>query len=144
MCAWRNRCAANWYGYSSTGPPGTAIDAGSGLRRLSFTSQIKNDKFARSCKRLRRISSQMAYRSFLKLRYAIYWIQPRSELFLWFWAISHMAIIISSPTKPSIDTARCTAFIYILKYLIPEYGRPGTGIGPVGGPQARHWGAPSP
>ena len=55
-----------------------------------------------------------------------------------------MAIIISSIMKPPIDSARCTTFIYILKYLITEYGRPGTGIGPVGGPQARHWGAPSP
>ena len=54
-----------------------------------------------------------------------------------------MAIIISSLTKPPIDFSRCTAFIYILKYLIPEFRRPGTGIGPVGGPQARHWGAPS-
>ena len=55
-----------------------------------------------------------------------------------------MAVIISSPMKPPIDFARCSAFIYIIKHLIPEYGRTGTGIGPVGGPQARHWGAPSP
>ena len=55
-----------------------------------------------------------------------------------------MAIIFSSLMKLPIDSSRYTAFIYILKYLIPEFRRPGTGIGPVGGPQARHWGAPSP
>ena len=66
------------------------------------------------------------------------------EFFLWFWAISPKTIIISSLMKPPIDSARCTAFLYILKYLIPDYGRPGTSIGPVCGPQARHWDAPSP
>ena len=46
-----------------------------------------------------------------------------------------MAIIISSLMKLPIDSSRYTAFIYILKYLIPEFRRPGTGIAPWVGPR---------